>query len=329
MVSGVPFAARIAVLVQFSAIAFAFQTSSDRPVEIVPRARPAASTSANTVPVVRVDSSLVLIPVHVTTASGASVTGLKKEDFMLFEDGVRQTITHFAQDDAPVSAGLLLDISGSMKNKMAKASQAATEFFKFANPQDEFFLVEFNGRASLKIPFTGDWPGIAEEIAVARPSGLTAMLDAIHLGLAQMRHARNERKALIVLSDGGENFSRRNLRDLKTTLLEADVQVFAMGVFDSDVAQKRAPEERNGPKLLNQVALDTGGRDYPVAGTDSLADIGVKIARELRNQYVLGFAPATSIADGKYHKVNLKLASPEAENDLKAYYRQGYYAPGQ
>jgi VWFA-related protein len=280
-------------------------------------------------PVVRVDSSLVLIPVHVTTASGASVTGLKKEDFVLFEDGVRQTITHFAQDDAPISAGVLLDISGSMKNKIAKANEAATEFFKFANPQDEFFLVEFNDRARLKVPFTGDWSGITDAIARARPSGLTAMLDAIHLGIAQMKHARNARKALIVLSDGGDNFSRRNLRELKATLIEADVQVYAMGVFDSDLSQKHTPEERNGPKLLDQVALETGGRDFPVVSVDRLPDIGVQIARELRNQYLLGFAPATLVADGKYHSVNLKLASPEAENRLRAYYRQGYYAPGQ
>jgi VWFA-related protein len=316
--------------VQFSAIAFAFQASSERPVEIVPRSRVAVSaTDAATRPVVRVDSSLVLIPVHVTTPSGASVTGLKKEDFVLFEDGVRQTITHFAQDDAPISAGLLLDTSGSMKNKIAKAAEAATEFFKFANPQDEFFLVEFNGRARLKVPFTGDWSEISDHIARARPSGLTAMLDAIHLGITQMKHARNARKALIVLSDGGDNFSRRNLRELKATLVEADVQVYAIGVFDQDVSHKHTLEERNGPRLLDQVAIESGGRDFPVASTDRLPDIAVQIARELQNQYVLGFAPASSAADGKYHNVSLKLASPGAENHLKAYYRQGYYAPGQ
>jgi Ca-activated chloride channel homolog len=328
MVPGVSVAARITLLVPFCAGAFAFQTSSDRPVEIVPRGRPAVSApAAANQAILRVDSSLVLIPVHVTTESGASVTGMRKEDFELFEDGVRQDITHFAQDDAPISAGVLLDISGSMKNKMAKAAEAATEFFKFANPQDEFFLVEFNGRASLKVPFTTDWSGISDAIATARPSGLTAMLDAIHLGLAQMKHARNARKALIVLSDGGDNFSRRNLRELKATLIEADVQVYAMGVFDRDVAQKHTPEERNGPKLLDQVVVDTGGRNFPVVSLDSLPDIGVQIARELRNQYLLGFAPATTVADGKYHSVNLKLALPGEDNHLKAYYRQGYYAP--
>jgi VWFA-related protein len=305
------------------ALAFAFQ-SPEGPIEIVPRAAPKPASA----PVLRVDSSLVLIPVRVTTAAGTSVTGLKKGDFELFEDGVKQNITHFAQDDAPISAGVLLDISGSMRNKMAKASEAASEFFKFANPEDEFFLVEFNARARLTVPFTEDWPGIAAQIAAARSSGMTAMLDAIHLAIAQMKHARYTRKALVVVSDGGDNFSRRNLRQLKETLIEADVQVYSLGVFDRDYAVKHTPEERNGPSLLDQVAVDTGGRTYPVS-LDALPQIGAQISRELRNQYVLGYSPAMATTDGKYHRVNLKLAAPDAEGKLRTYYRQGYYAPGQ
>ncbi len=211
---------------------------------------------------------------------------------------------------------------------MAKASEAATEFFKFANPEDEFFLVEFNGRARLSVPFTRDWAGIASEIAAARPSGMTAMLDGIHLAIAQMKRAKHARKALVVVSDGGDNFSRRSLRELKSTLIEADVQVYSLGVFDHDYSVKHTPEERNGPTLLDQVALDTGGHTFPVS-VDALPEIGARIARELRNQYVLGYSPAESIADGKYHRVNLKLATPDAASELRTYYRQGYYAPGQ
>jgi len=245
------------------AVAFAAQAPSDGPLQIAPRAGEGAPDSGTT-PVLRVDSSLVLVPVHVTTATGASVTSLKKEDFVIFEDGIEQSITHFAQDDAPISAGVLLDVSGSMKNKMLKTSEAASELFKFANPEDEFFLIEFNGRPKLKVPFTRDFEEISREIARVRPSGLTALLDAIHLALGQMTHARNSRKALIVLSDGGDNFSSRTLRQLTATLIESDVQVYAMGVFDRDYLIKHAPEERNGPKLLDQVALDSGGRDFPL-----------------------------------------------------------------
>jgi Ca-activated chloride channel homolog len=313
-----------AALAQFCSAAFAFQ-SPEGPIQLIPRSQPHSTEAKTSAPVVRVDSSLVLIPVHVTTPGGASVTSLTKDDFALFEDGVQQTITHFAKDDAPVSAGVLLDVSGSMRNKMAKASEAATQFFKFANPEDEFFLVEFNGRARLTVPFTQDWEGIAAEIAAAKPSGMTAMLDGIHLAIAQMKHARNTRKALVIVSDGGDNFSRRSIRELKATLLECDVQVYALGVFDTDLAVKHTPEERKGPSLLDEVALDTGGRNFPVVSLDALPQIGVEIARELRNQYVLGYSPAEQAADGKYHRVNLKLTN--AETDLRAYYRQGYYAP--
>jgi Ca-activated chloride channel homolog len=329
MIQGFPYLVRILVFAQFCAIGFAFQASSGGLIQTVPRVRPRASTAEDAAQtVVRVNSSLVTIPVHVITASGASVTTLKKEDFVLFEDGVRQTITHFVQDDAPISVGVLLDISASMKNKMEKASEAATEFFKSANAQDEFFLVEFNGRAKLKVPFTRDWATISDEIARARASGMTAMLDGIQLAIAQMKQARNTRKALLVLSDGGDNFSRRNLRQLKATLIEADLQVYAMGVFDFNYSQKHTPEERNGPKLLDQMAHETGGRDFPVS-LENLPNIGVQIARELRNQYVLGFSPFAQIADGKYHRVNLQLAPQTAGGDLRAYYRQGYYAPEQ
>jgi Ca-activated chloride channel family protein len=330
MIQGFPYVVRIAILAQFCALGFAFQESAAGPLQTIPRAHPqAAITETAAQPVVRVNSSLVTIPVHVITASGASVTTLKKEDFVLFEDGVKQTITHFVQDDAPISVGVLLDISSSMKNKMEKASQAASEFFKSANTGDEFFLVEFNARARLKIPFTHDWSAISDEISHAKPSGMTAMLDGIQLGIAQMKHARNNRKALLILSDGGDNFSRRSVRQLKGTLLEADVQVYAMGVFDFNYSMKHTPEERNGPKLLDQMANETGGRDFPLLSLENLPNIGVQIARELRNQYVLGFSPAASIADGKYHRVNLQLAPQKAEGDLRAYYRQGYYAPEQ
>jgi Ca-activated chloride channel family protein len=320
--------ARLVALWQFSIFAFAFQTSADERVQIVPRVKsstPAAESAPQTV--VRVSSSLVLIPVHVTTVSGSPVTTLKKENFALFEDGVPQTITQFAQDDAPVSVGVLLDTSSSMKNKMPRVSAAATEFFRFANPDDEFFLVEFNGRAKLTVPFTHEWHDLAREIERAKPYGLTALMDAIHLAAAQMKHARNGRKALLILSDGGDNFSRRSLGQLRNTLLESEVQVYAMGIFDLDGSGKRTREERNGPQLLSTVALETGGREFPVHNLDDLALTGIEIARDLRDQYVLGYSPANSTADGKYRRVNLKLELPSPGSGLHTYYRRGYYAP--
>jgi len=276
----------------------------------------------------RANSSLVQIPVHVTTVSGASVTNLSREDFVLFEDGVEQTITHFSQDDAPVSVGVLLDTSGSMRNKMAKVSAAATEFFKSANPEDEFFLAEFSERAGLRIPFTKDWEAIAHEIGRAKAFGLTALVDALHLAVKQMKHAQNGRKAIVILSDGGDNFSRRNLRQIRDTLMESDVQVYSMGIYDDD-SVKRTREERQGPQLLSDVALETGGREFPVYGLDELPATGAEIARDLRNEYVLGYSPTNGNADGKYRHVKLKLALPGRAPDLRTYYRRGYYAPAE
>ena len=275
----------------------------------------------------RVDSSLVQVPVHVITATGSSITNLTKDNFVVLEDGVRQTISHFSQDDAPVSVGVLLDTSGSMRNKMAKVSAVATEFFKSANPEDEFFLVEFNDRARLKVPFTQDWEEISREVARAKPFGLTALVDAIHLAIAQMKHARHNRKAVVILSDGGENFSRRNLRQLRDALIEADTQVYAMGIFDSGSA-RHTREERDGPGLLSQVALETGGRNFPVDSLEALPDTGVELARELRSEYILGYSPANPATDGKYRRIKVNLTfAPDP--DLHAYYRRGYYAPAE
>ena len=297
-------------------------------VQIAPRAgSPRKTADAGSSTTLRVNSSLVLIPAHVTTAAGSPVMGLKKENFALFEDGVPQTITHFSQDDAPVSVGVLLDTSGSMKNKMARVSAAATGFFRFANSEDEFFLIEFNNKPKLVVPFTSDWAAISHQIERARPFGLTALMDAIHAALNQMKHARYDRKAILILSDGGDNFSRRNLRQLRSTLIESDVQVYAMGIFDAGDSRKRPSEERNGPRLLNQVALETGGQEFPVFNADELSASSLEIARDLRNQYVLGYSPANPAADGKYRRVTLKLAPPDAAGSLHAYYRRGYYAP--
>ena len=290
-----------------------------------PRERPTSETPspAN----LRVDSSLVLIPVHVTSLQGGPITNLTKEDFALFQDGVRQDITHFAQDDAPVSAGVLLDTSGSMKNKMARASAAAAAFFESASSQDEFFLVEFNSRPKLKVPFTREWSQIIEEIAHAKASGFTALLDAVYLAAAEMKHAKNSRKALIILSDGGDNFSRRSLRQLRSTLVESDLQVYVLGVYDSDYSVRHPSEERRGPSLLDEVALDTGGRDFPVGEIAELHEIGVQLSRDLRNQYVLGYSPRIE-ANGKYHQVKLTVL-PKEHGQIHAYYRRGYYAPEQ
>ncbi len=270
----------------------------------------------------RVDVPLVQIPVHVTTPLGSSVTDLKSENFRLFEDGVEQKITHFSSEDAPISIGMLFDASGSMRNKIRKASEAAAEFFKTANADDEFFLIEFNERPRLAVPFTRDSETLYRHIARTKPVGRTSLLDAIHLAMLEMKSAKNLRKAIVIFSDGGDNRSRYTESEIKFAMREADVQVYAMGIFDPDDVPKKTPEERNGPKLLGQLAEETGGRHFPVNNLDELPDVCARIGAELRYQYMLGYTPSKGDEVSGYRHVKVEVASP-----LHAYYRTGY-SPG-
>jgi VWFA-related protein len=294
-------------------------------VSIVPHARSESSLGYASYPHadLRVDVPLILIPVHVTTPLGTSVTNLRQENFRVFEDGAEQTITTFAKEDAPVSVGLLFDSSGSMHNKIHKSSEAAAAFFKIANPEDEFFLVEFNERPKLSVPFTRDSDELQQRIAHVRTGGRTSLLDAIHLALGQMKHARHLRKALVIFSDGGDNCSRYGEREVKEDLFESDVQVYAMGIFDSVPTKKLTREEVDGPRLLTELAVETGGRHFPVDHLDDLPAVCDRIGNELRNQYLLGYSSSNTARDGRYRHVKVAVVPPEP------YYRLGYYAPTQ
>lgn len=277
---------------------------------------------------IRVDASLVLIPVHVTTADGASVTDLPKESFRLFEDNVEQRVTYFGTEDAPISIGVLLDTSGSMGNKMRRSTEAVLTFLNTANPQDEFFLIEFNDRPKLTVPFTSNPDVLYRRIKRVHPFGRTSLLDAVHFASIQMKNARNTRKAILIFSDGGDNCSRFTARRVKTDVLESDMQTYAIGIFDDEAKQNRTPEEQNGPSLLEQLSEETGGRHYRVDDLGQLASVAGRIGKDLRNEYVLGYSSANPERDGKYRRVKVNLNST-GEGRLRTYYRRGYYAPAQ
>ncbi|HVP00853.1 MAG TPA: VWA domain-containing protein [Bryobacteraceae bacterium] len=276
----------------------------------------------------RIDSSLVLVPVHVTTQLGVSVPDLKKKDFRVYEDNVEQEITHFGKDDAPVSIGLLFDASASMHDKLRKSSEAVAAFFKTANREDDFFLIEFNDRPRLTVPFTFDFEELYHQIARTRTMGRTSLLDAIHLALQQMKRATNARKAIVIVSDGGDNCSRYTVGQIKNALAESEVQLYAMGIFDpEDTAKKRPREEIDGPKLLSDLADLSGGRHYPIDDLNDLPMISERIGLELRNEYVIGYSPPNLERDGKYRAIQLKLAAPQGMPALRVQYRKGYFAP--
>ena len=277
----------------------------------------------------RVDTSLVLVPVHATSQIGASITDLTEANFQVFEDGVEQKVAYFSKQDAPLSVGWVFDSSGSMTRKIRKSAQAAAAFFKTANAGDEFFLVEFGERPKLMMPFTPDPDEIYRKIVQSRPFGRTSLFDAIHLALVQMKNARNARKAIVILSDGGDNRSRLTRREIKGALIESDVQMYAMGIFDRDELVKHTPEEQNGPRLLDELASQTGGRVYPVDNLDDLDSISTTLGNALRNEYLLGYVPSNESRDGKYRQVKVKLVVPDEKPKLNVSYRHGYYAPAQ
>jgi Ca-activated chloride channel homolog len=288
------------------------------------RPRPSPETPGSTI---RVEASLVLIPVHVATTNGVSVTDLPKESFHLFDDNSEQNISYFAKEDAPVSIGVLLDTSASMQHKMRRSSEAAASVLQTANPADEFFLVEFNERAKLTVPFTTDADQLYHRFMRAGPFGRTSLLDAIHLASVQMKKAGNARKALLIVSDGGDNHSRLSRSQVRSEVLESDLQMYAIGIFDSD-ARKRSPEEANGPGLLEELAGETGGRHYRVDNLDEMASVAKRISIDMRNEYLLGFTPAAAPSDGKYHRIKVTV-NPNDGTKLNVIYRRGYYAPAQ
>jgi VWFA-related protein len=297
-------------------------------VNIEPRAKPTGKAEAPLPKAnIRVDTTVVLIPVTVTDPLNRFVTGLEKENFKISEDKVEQKIQQFSSEDAPLSVGLVFDTSGSMGNKMEKSRQAVAEFLKTMNPEDEAFLVQFNDRAELVLGFTRSPEEIQNKLTFSQSKGRTALLDAVYMALHTMKKAHNARKALLIISDGGDNSSRYTETEIKNLVREADVQIYAIGIFEPVSARGRTAEEMSGPGLLQEISEQTGGRAFGVENLGELPDIAAKIGLELRNQYILGYSPSNQERDGKYRKVKVTLVQPHGLPPLRAFWRLGYYAP--
>jgi Ca-activated chloride channel family protein len=274
----------------------------------------------------RVDVNLVLVPVTVTDPDNRLVTGLEKENFEVLDSGALQTIRHFSSEDAPVSIGVIFDVSGSMANKIDKSREAIVEFFKTANPDDEFFVITFNDKPQVLQDFTSRIEDIQEKLTLLEPKDRTSLLDAIYLGMNKMRQAKYERKALLIISDGGDNHSRYTENEIKSMVREADVQIYAIGIYDLAPAM---PEEVAGPALLSEISDWTGGRTFPIDNVNELADVATKIGVELRNQYVLGYRPSKPARDGKWRKIKVRLNPPKGLPPLHVFAKTGYYAPSE
>jgi Ca-activated chloride channel homolog len=276
---------------------------------------------------VHIDVDLALVNVTVTDPYNRLVTGLAPENFRLFENNVEQEIQYFSSEDVPISIGVIFDLSGSMGNKVGKSKEAALQFLKTANPQDEFFLVGFSDHAELMSTFANSVEDLQSRIVSASAKGSTALLDAIYLGLSEMRTARNAKRALLIISDGGDNHSRYRENDIKRLAREEDTQLYAVGMFDPLESRSGTPEQLNGPSLLTEVTELTGGRAFDVENLNQLPDIAAKIGAELRNQYILGYRPRNKSHDARWRKIKIKLRAPKRLAPFSIYAKAGYYAP--
>lgn len=267
----------------------------------------------------RADSDLVLVPVSVTDSAHRSVLGLERSAFRVFDDKAEQKVLQFAREDAPVSIGIVFDSSGSMKDKLRKSREAVDQFLAKANPEDEFFLVEFSDEASMTVPFTRDADEIRDRLRQAEPHGKTALLDAVMLAMHSMKTARHTRRALLILSDGGDNDSRYTQAEMRKRLHESDLWIYAMGIYDGGTAF--LPEQAGmGQDLLQSLASETGGRHYAVENARELPPVAARIGLELRNQYVLGYRPSNPRND--YHHVQVKVVEGR---DMNVSWRPGYF----
>jgi len=281
------------------------------PVNIVPRFRPTPERRA---PSIRLDVKMVMIPANVTDRDDRPILDLHRENFHVFEGAIEQKIESFSIDQAPVSLGIVFDASGSMRNKIDKSFSAVEQFLKTSLPGDEFFLVQFSDVPKLRIPFTTDTDEIMSSLSLIRPQGWTAMFDAICIAVNQMRFAKNPRRALLILSDGVDNNSRYSGGEVISLLREADVRVYAIGLFDN-------------ARYLKKAADDTGGAMIAIHNLSDLPDAVDKLSTQLRSQYVLGYYPVQGQNDGKFHKVKVLVSQAASSLKLHTSWRHGYYAP--
>jgi Ca-activated chloride channel homolog len=281
-----------------------------------------SSPEARTKPF-RVDVDLVLVPITVTDAKGRPITNLQKENFLVYENGKPQVIQHFSKEDDPISLGLILDFSQSMSNKVDTERTAISEFFKSANSQDDYFVIGVSSRPKMIAESTQSPAHIEAKLALETPQGTTALLDAVYLALSKMPSAQYRRRALLIISDGGDNNSRYRLKHIKDLAQEADVEIYAIGLFDT--ALFKPFEELMGKRWLGEITDATGGRTVTVDHLDKLPEVAAAISWELRNQYLVAYRPDNRSQHSDRRQIQIRVV-PSHNPALQVYYRKSYLA---
>jgi Ca-activated chloride channel homolog len=277
-------------------------------------------------PALRVGVDLVLVPVTVIDEMNRPVMGLDKQHFTVYEDNDPQQISLFTEEDAPISVGLLLDVSRSMSNKFVTERAAVEAFFNNANPKDDYFVITFADHPKLLTSASQSIEEIQQALAANIPEGQTALLDAVYLAMSKMRSAKHDRRVLLIISDGGDNHSRYGMKEIKSLVAEANVQVYSIGIFDSGVF--RSFEEFMGKRWLGEITDVTGGRTVAAGKLGQIPELAATLSREMRNQYVIGYRPSSAPSDGKWRKIRVLVTPPESNAKVHAYYKKGYMAAG-
>jgi len=291
-------------------------------VHVLPRAMTATPTS--TQHVLRTNVDLVLVNVTVLDQAGRAVTGLEPTNFAVVDDKNPQVVRYLSKVDEPISLVVVLDASASMAPKLQEARKAFTELVNTSNPQDDFALIVIGDTPRVALHFDDSASDIQMAVDALQPDGATALWDGMYLGIKELKNSRYQRKAMVVISDGGDNHSRYTESELKSLLEEADAEVYAIGMFDRYATRL---EEKKGPLQLDEVTSVTGGRVFSAHDSAELSRAATQISHELRNQYVLGYYPSNRTRDGKWRKVKIRLAGPASQASYRLYAKKGYYAP--
>ncbi|HNC42755.1 MAG TPA: VWA domain-containing protein, partial [Acidobacteriota bacterium] len=250
-------------------------------------------------PIIRAQTNLVTLTVTVTDPSGRFVTGLEQDHFEIFDNKVLQKIEFFSDDDAPVSVGIIFDLSGSMRGRIHRAQEALRKFLDACHEEDEFFLVGFNSVAKLLSDFTPDGEKLANMLTLSETKGQTALYDACYIGVEKVREGRHNRRALIIISDGQDNNSRYSYREVRQLVKETDVQIYAIGITNVFYG---STIDMQGQVILEELARLTGGRAFFPNNDLEMQEVIARIGVELRHQYSIGYTPTVTDAKDQWHK---------------------------